>query len=80
MAYVSIDVDLDDILYEMRDRDKQEMVDALFEEGYIPTELRKRSNTTNEVFDNACEALVGNNWRLTKEEEEFIISLAKRFS
>lgn len=79
MAYISVDVDIDDIIWDMSSKDKQQLVDDLYEDGYTPTALDKRKKSTNFDFDDACEALVGNSWRLTKEEEEYIIKIAKRF-
>jgi hypothetical protein len=40
MASINIDVDIDDILWSMSKRDKQEMADALYEDDIIPKELK----------------------------------------
>jgi hypothetical protein len=79
MPLINIDIDLDDLLWELSSREKQELVDNLYGEGYTPSPLDKTSNSTNSDFDDACQNLIGESWRLTKEEEEFIINLSKRF-
>jgi flagellar motor switch protein FliG len=76
MSYVSVDVDIDDVLWGMSSKEKQQLVDDLYEDGYIPTPLVDRHT---DDFSNACRKLMGQAWRLTREEEEFIINLAKRF-
>ena len=76
---VRIDVDLDDILWGMSDREKQDLADELYEDGYSPKELEKKEAELNDDFSLACEKLIGQAWRLTKEEEQFIINISKRF-
>jgi hypothetical protein len=75
----NIDIDIDDILWGMSSREKQELVDELYDEGYIPTKLEKSILYSESDFDNACEKIKGNSWRLTKKEEAFIINISERF-
>ena len=79
MSYVSVDVDIDDVLWSMSTIEKQRLVDDLYDDGFIPKALDKTLKSRNPDFDEACQKLVGESWRLTKEEEEFIINLSKRF-
>ena len=74
---MNIDIDIDDILWSMSDTEKQELVDDLYDDGYIPTKLQKYDSDSD--FDEACEKLKGNSWRLTKEEEAFIMKVSERF-
>jgi hypothetical protein len=74
---VSADVDIDDIIYEMNNKERQELVDELYSDGYVPTPLQEPKYKDD--FSNACKKLMGQAWRLTREEEEFIINLSKRF-
>jgi hypothetical protein len=74
---MNIDIDIDDILWSMSDTEKQELVDDLYDDGYIPTKLQKSDSDSD--FDEACEKLKGNSWRLTKEEEAFIMKVSERF-
>ena len=39
MASISVDIDIDDLMWDMSKWEKQEMADALYEEGIIPKEL-----------------------------------------
>ena len=79
MAYINIDVDLDEILWSLSNKEKQQLVNDLYNDGYIPKKLYKKLKNTNPDFDEACEKMMGKSWHLTKEEEEFIINLSKRF-
>ena len=76
---VRIDVDIDDVLWNMSDREKQDLVDELYKDGYSPKELTKKEAELNDDFSLACEKLIGESWRLSHEETEFIISISKRF-
>ena len=77
---VSVDVDIDDILWSATNRDKQELADRLYEDGIRATKDTDETYKNPETeFDEACLKLFGQGWRLTREEEEFIISISKRF-
>lgn len=41
MTYVSIDVDMNDILSELSSREKQNLADELYDDGYYQSELEK---------------------------------------
>jgi hypothetical protein len=73
---VSLNIDLEDVLWGMTSREKQELTDELYSDGYIPAPLIDR-HTDN--FSDACKKLIGQAWRLTHEEEQFIINISKRF-
>lgn len=73
---ISVDIDINDVLWEMSKRDKQILVDELYEDGYIPKPL---INNHTDDFSLACKKLMGQAWRLTREEEEFITNISKRF-
>ena len=79
MSSVSVEVDIDDVLWGMRSSDKQELVNDLYDDGYIPKQVQKESYKRNDDFSLACEKLIGQSWRLSREEEEFIINISKRF-
>lgn len=76
MSYVSVDVDIDDVLWNMSKNEKQQLVDDLYDDGYIPKPL---INNHTDNFSKACQKLTGQAWRLSREEEEFIINISKRF-
>lgn len=83
MSYVSIDVDIDDVLWNMSDREKQKLVDELYDEGFTPKEIEKKLDPPVSVgesfFNEALNKLKGNWNRLSNEEEQIIINIAKRF-
>jgi hypothetical protein len=83
MAYVSVDVDIDDVLWNLSSHDKQELVDDLYEEGYVPKEIEKKENPPVSVgesfFNEALDKLRGKWNMLTDEEETIIINISKRF-
>ena len=41
MTYINIDVDVDDVVEQLSSREKQKLVDALYDDGYYQTELEK---------------------------------------
>jgi hypothetical protein len=73
---INVNIDIDDVLWEMSKREKQQLVDDLYDDGYIPKPL---INDHTDDFSLACKKLMGQAWRLTREEEEFIINISKRF-
>ena len=82
MAY--IDVDIDDVLYSMSARELQNLVDDLYEDGYIPKKLEKQEareapSIPEQFYLEAIDKLARSYHQLTSEEEQTIINLAKRF-
>lgn len=76
-SYISVDVDIDEVLSSLNDHELQELVDDLYKQGYIPTKVEEKNNYDD--FSQACDKLKGQSWRLSKEEEDFIINISKRF-
>ena len=75
----SIDIEIDEIIYAMASWEKQELADELYEDGYIPKGLSETSNSIDgDTFDEAVSKLIGNSWRLTKEDEETILLIANK--
>jgi len=82
MSYfsVSVDVDIDDILWSATNRDKQSLADRLYDDGIRATKDTDQIYDNPETpFDEACLKLFGQGWRLTLEQEQYIINLSKRF-
>lgn len=77
----SIDVDIEDVLWGMSDREKQELVDDLYEDGYVakkdPRYDMNEDGFSNE-FDEEVVKLIGNGWKLSKEDEETILKITKK--
>lgn len=94
MGWISVDVDIDDVISAMSRWDRKEFFKALMDDGYVPKECtitddgelklpgpwerRKLAESTDE-FNHALQKLFNNGWRVTKEEEDYIINLSKRF-
>jgi hypothetical protein len=75
----SIDIDIDDILWGMSDYEKQELVDDLYEDGYVAKkDIRSDSDVDYNEFDSAVSKLIGNSWRLSTEDEETILRIANK--
>ena len=76
----SIDIDIDDILWGMSDYEKQELVDDLYEDGYVAKKDPIKGNDSDSLgdFDLAISKLIGNSWRLTTEDEETILRIANK--
>jgi replication initiation and membrane attachment protein DnaB len=67
-----IEVDVDDFLSACSDSEKKELVQALKDDGYF------NEDDLDNDFDIALRKLVGNSWRLTKEDEETILKIANK--
>jgi hypothetical protein len=75
----SIDIEIEDILWNMSSYEKQELVDELYSEGFTPKGLSETSNSIDgDAFDEVVSKLLGNSWRLTKEDEEAILLIANK--
>jgi len=78
----SIDIDIDDIMYGLSQYEKQELVDELYEDGYCPKAL-EGTLKDDELqyptdFDLQVKKLIGNSWRLSKEDEETILRITNK--
>jgi hypothetical protein len=87
---IDVDIDIDDIISSMGRRERKELLESLQDDGYIPESCKisnegevllpdGRFGAGNDDFDQALAKLAGNGWKLTKEQEDYIIELAKRF-
>ena len=75
----SIDIDIDDILYGLMSYEKQELVDELYDDGYVASQDKRSDyDDPKTEFDEACIKLFGNGWRLSKEDEETILKIANK--
>lgn len=86
MPYINIDIDLDDIISDLSERELQNLVDNLYEDGYYQKKLENKledgyyniSITEQEFRDNLAKLKL-NYLSLTNEELEMIEKLAKKF-
>jgi hypothetical protein len=73
----NIDIDIDDILWGMSDREKQELVDDLYEDGYI-AKKDDDAKSTDDAWNEEVYKLFNSKWRLSKEDEETILNITKK--
>jgi hypothetical protein len=80
MASISVDVDIDDILWDMASYEKQELVDNLYNDGYVPKQLGGVHSDNEYIsnFDEQVGKLIGNSWRLSKEDEQTILRITNK--
>lgn len=76
----SIDFDIDDILYSLSSWEKQELADELYDDGYVPKQMDgiHPDDVPTGEFDKEVHKLIGNSWRLTKEDEEIILRITNK--
>jgi hypothetical protein len=76
-----IDVDIDDIVGSMNSRELQRLMDDLYDDGWVPTQLQAVTDSasiSDEEWNEAIEKLRTGKIFLTIEEEELIKQLAKK--
>jgi hypothetical protein len=80
MASISIDVDIDDVLWGMSSREKQELVDDLYDDGYVPKQLGgvHPDDGYDTDFDEQVAKLIGNGWKLSKEDMATILKITNK--
>jgi hypothetical protein len=83
MPYFDVDVDVDDFLSACNSREIKELIQALVDDGHLPESISefKSSNIgiSESEYEDALGKLHGKYHTLSKEEEEAIIKISKRF-
>jgi len=94
MGSINIDVAIEDIIYGMGKYDRREFFEAMQDNEYISKSCvvtndgfveassrieRRALDENTDEFNIALNKLFNNGWKLTKEQEEYIIELSKRF-
>ena len=77
----SIEFDIEDILNSMMGYEKQELADELYESGYVPKQIQgtlSDPDTKHTEFDEQVKKLIGNSWKLSKEDEETILRITNK--
>lgn len=72
--YKEVEIDIDEIIDSLSKNDRKELFRVLSKE--FPPVIDKSNDSD---FNKAVKKLYGRGWQLTKEEEDFIINVAKRF-
>lgn len=94
MAYLSIDIDIDDILSECGRYDEKRLLEGLLEQmdPEDVLEIIKQNKDYKDVskqvasvvlgddisFANACERIKENRWRLPLDQEQIILEIASK--
>jgi phosphosulfolactate synthase (CoM biosynthesis protein A) len=73
-----INIEIEDILWDMSDYEKQELVDDLYEDGFVAKKDIQNIDGEFNEFDSAVSKLIGNSWRLSTEDEETILRIANK--
>lgn len=87
---IQIDVDVDNIIENMDAIDRKNFFQQMKRNGYISKECIITDSgevqtsfymggVSNDDFNQALKKLLNRGWHLTKEQEDYIINLAKRF-
>lgn len=76
----SIDIDIEDILYSLSSYEKQELADELYDDGFLPKQMGgvHPNDIPTGDFDKEVSKLIGNAWRLSKEDEETILKITNK--
>ena len=87
MAYISVDVDVDDVLVALSDRELQRLADDLYDDGYYQAKLEEKLasdddstvSLNEQLFRREVSKIHSNYLNLTNEEIQIIEGIAKRF-
>lgn len=81
MTRISIDVDIDDVLYNLSYREKQKLVEELYDDGFVQTQI-SRDDSNNNLLDvmwtESVTKLLNNRHMLTSEDEEIIKKISNK--
>jgi hypothetical protein len=87
MARIDVDIDVDDMLWDMNRLEKQEMADKLYDHGYVPNKLqdeldqvldRQASGNTEVELSNLLDAVWDNRMFLNSNDLEVLKHLSKK--
>jgi hypothetical protein len=87
MARIDVDIDVDDMLWDMNRHERQEMADKLYDDGIIPSELQdmadeldSRLPETNleQELSRLLDAVWDNRMFITEEHKEVLRIIAKK--
>lgn len=82
MSYITVDVDLDEVYSQMRNRDKDKMIEWLKEDGHLTqrdTEYEENTHPLQDIFNESIDKIKNSYHLLSSEERELIESIAKKY-
>ena len=81
MTRISIDVDIDDVLYNLSYREKQKLVEELYDDGFVQTQIStddSNNNLLDVMWTESVTKLLNNRHMLTSEDEEIIKKISNK--
>lgn len=76
---IEIDLSIDDILWELSDKEKVKLVERLIEDGYALEQAQWNQSLAEWEFDRVITKITDNRLRLTSEEDTILKKIADRF-
>jgi hypothetical protein len=81
MPYVSIHVDLEDVYNDLSKSEKEMLVDWLGQDDILPTvNVSNYNGLMNHEFTETCSKLAQSYYRVSKEDEETIVKIMKKYN
>jgi hypothetical protein len=76
----SIEIDVDDVIWALSVYEKQELVDELYNDGFVAKQLGivHPDDTPIDDFDKQVTKLIGNSWRLSRKDENTILNITNK--
>jgi hypothetical protein len=82
MAYVSVYVDIYDMLEDLSSKETQDLVDKLYDDGYEPSQLTDGldvpSNVHDEMWFEVVDKIKRGRLQLNPEQEALILEIASK--
>ena len=77
---ITTDIDVYDILHQLNDQEKQELIDDLYQEDHEPSLMEELNynGVQGEKLQEALAKIQKNRSQLSNEDEEMIINLAEK--
>lgn len=81
MAYINVNIDLEDIYDDLSKKEKEMLVDWLEQDGVLPTvAVSSYNGIMNQDFNDVCSKLAQSYYRMSKEDEETILKIMKKYN
>jgi len=81
MTYISVQVDLEEVYDDLSKREKGMLVDWLEQDDILPAvKVSEYNGLMNQEFNDVCSKLAQSYYRMSKEDEETIRRIIKKYS
>ena len=82
MAYINVYVDIDDVISDLSNKETQDLVDQLYDDGYEPSQLAGSldvpSNVHDEMWFEVVDKIKRGRLQLNPEQEVLIREIASK--